>query len=130
MKRIEAIQPNAGIPGISQAVRVVSGTPVFLSGHIAVDATGAVVGSDLETQLVQVFENLGRTLAAAQSSFAAVARLTIYVRDYQPALLPIIRRVRDRYIDATSPPASSLIGVAALAFPELLVEVDAIAVAD
>ncbi|WP_334054531.1 RidA family protein [Burkholderia cepacia] len=58
--------------------------------------------------------------------FEQVVRVTIYVRDYAPSMLPTIRAVRDRYVNPDSPPASALIGVAALSLPEILVELDAI----
>jgi 2-iminobutanoate/2-iminopropanoate deaminase len=54
--------------------------------------------------------------------------LTYYIVNYQPSHLQVIRSVRDRFIDLEKPPASTLIGVAALALPTFLVEVDAIAV--
>jgi enamine deaminase RidA (YjgF/YER057c/UK114 family) len=48
--------------------------------------------------------------------------------NYHAGLLPVFRSVRDRFINLQRPPASTLIGVAALALPGLLVEIDAIAV--
>lgn len=68
------------------------------------------------------------TLRAAGSDFSHVARLTIYVRDFDAAQLPAIRAARDRWIDPKRPPASALIGVQALFQPDVRVEVDAIAV--
>lgn len=59
---------------------------------------------------------------------SAVARLTIYVRNYDPASLLLIRATRDLWINPERPPASALIGVASLFHPDVLVEVDAIAV--
>jgi enamine deaminase RidA (YjgF/YER057c/UK114 family) len=83
----------------------------------------------LEAQLDLVFRNLAATLAAAGTDFGAVARLTLYVRGYDPTQLPAIRAIRDRYVDASKPPASALIGVAALFDDRALVEVDALALA-
>ena len=57
-----------------------------------------------------------------------LVKLTIYVRNLQPDQLTIIRKVRDQFIQAELPPASSLIGVAQLFHPDVLVEVEAIAV--
>jgi len=67
------------------------------------------------------------TLTEAGTDFNNVARLTIYVKDYDPDMLPSIREVRNKHINVESPPASTLIGVANLAFPELLIEVEAVA---
>lgn len=120
--------PGPSIPGISQAVLVESGRPLFLSGHVPFDATGVVPSNDVGVQLEQVFQNLNATLEAAGVGFEAVARLTIYVCDLNPSLLATIRDVRDRWINVERPPASVLIGVASLFRPDVLVEVDAFAV--
>jgi 2-iminobutanoate/2-iminopropanoate deaminase len=119
--------PGPAIPGISQGMIVESGSLMFLSGHTPMKDDGAFAGPGLKSQLEQVFANLEQTLKAAGAGFADVARLTIYVRDYTPEHLPVIREVRDRYVDAARPPASALIGVAALFHPDVLVEIDAIA---
>jgi 2-iminobutanoate/2-iminopropanoate deaminase len=119
--------PEANIPGISQAVIVEGGNLVFLSGHVPIKSTGAVAGPDLETQLNQVFVNIGQTLTASGIGYADIVRLTIYTRDHTPTQLPLIRAVRDGFIDAAKLPASALIGVAALFHPDVLVEIDAIA---
>lgn len=79
-------------------------------------------------QLDQVFRNIAATLYAAGVGFESVARLTLYVRDFDASLLPQIREVRDRWINTACPPASALIGVASLFRPDVLVEVDAFAV--
>lgn len=125
---IQAVNcPGSKIPGISQAMLVESGRLLFLSGHVPMLPDGSLAGAELEAQLVQTFENLSGTLDAAGTDFGSVARLTIFVRDYQPEQLEAIRTIRDRYVDPARPPASALIGVAALFHPDVLVEVDAIA---
>jgi enamine deaminase RidA (YjgF/YER057c/UK114 family) len=126
---MQAINPDGvTIPGIAQAMLLDKNERLLLiSGQVALNAAGALVGSDLETQLVQTFENMRVVLAAAKADFSNVARFTIYVCDYHPDKLPIIRGVRNRYIDPAHPPASSLIGVAALFQPGVLVEIDALA---
>ncbi|HEY5080792.1 MAG TPA: Rid family hydrolase [Bauldia sp.] len=113
-------------PGMSQAM-LVKGNLLFLSGHVSVGPAG-VVGADVETQLVQTFENIAGTLKAAGADFSSIAQLTTYIVNYHTGLLPVFRSVRDRFINLKRPPASTLIGVAALALPGLLVEIDAIAV--
>jgi 2-iminobutanoate/2-iminopropanoate deaminase len=119
--------PGNSIPGISQAVVVEGGRTIFLSGHVPVREDGSVVDGGLEPQLVRVFENLQRTLSAAGASFRDVVRLTLYVRDYRIELLETIRLVRNRFVHAEQPPASTLIGVAALFHPDVLVEIEAVA---
>lgn len=120
--------PESNIPGISQAMLIETGKLLLLSGHVPFNANGQVVGNDLATQLNQTFENIRKTLQAAGTDFHSIARLTIYVRNYEPDQLSIIRAVRDRWINEACPPASALIGVASLFHPDVLVEVDAMAV--
>lgn len=120
--------PGVQIPGISQAMLVNQGKLLFLSGHVPIGSDGKFAAKNLETQLVQVLENIKLTLAAAGTDFNSVARVTIYVRNYQPSLLPRIREIRDRYVNKIRPPASALIGVAELFDPDALVEVDAVAI--
>lgn len=120
--------PEGVAPGNGYS-HVVMGTGTFIavSGQIAVDEAGQLVGGgDPEAQARQVFENLRRCLAAAGAGFADVVKLTFYVTDV--AHLPAVRAARDAYIDTARPPASSAVQVAALIRPELLVEVDAFAV--
>lgn len=117
--------PGPSIPGISQAVLVESGRPLFLSGHVPFDARGSIASLDVGEQLDQVFKNLHATLQAAGVGFEAVARLIIYVCDLKPSMLPTLREVRDRWINVDQPPASVLIGVASLFRPDVLIEVDA-----
>ena len=101
---------------------------MVLSGHVPIDAAGNLVVGDFESQLTAVFDNIGRTLAAAGTDFASVARFTIYVTDYSPDMVAILKRVRANYIRMDRPPASALIAVAALYDPRVRVEIDALAV--
>jgi enamine deaminase RidA (YjgF/YER057c/UK114 family) len=104
-----------------------TGRVVAIAGQVAFDAEGAVVGKgDPRAQAEQVFANLGRALAAVGASFADVIKLNFYLTDL--AILPVVREVRDRHIDTTRPPASTAVQVVSLVFPDLLLEVDALAV--
>ncbi|MEU6342900.1 MULTISPECIES: RidA family protein [unclassified Streptomyces] len=100
---------------------------VAISGQIALDADGEVVGpGDPAAQARQVFANLGRCLAAAGADWGDVAKLTFFVTDV--AVLPAVRAARDAHIDTARPPASTAVQVAALFRPELLLEVEAYAI--
>ncbi|KOG91282.1 RidA family protein [Streptomyces varsoviensis] len=119
--------PDGLAPGNGYS-HVVWGTGRFIavSGQIALDADGALVGpADPEAQARQVFANLGRCLAEAGATFADVMKLTYFVTDM--AILPALRAARDEVIDTARPPASSAVQVAALARPDLLLEVEAFA---
>ena len=120
--------PGFAIPSISQGILADNGKLLFLSGHFAYGNDGKVTAYDVEGQLAQTFNNLKATLLAANAEPAHVARMTIYIRDYTTTLLPLVRKAIDGFANKECPPASALIGVAALFLPEVLVEIDAIAV--
>lgn len=112
--------------GYSQVVAA-TGRIVAVAGQVAMDAEGNLVGQgDPEAQAEQVFENITTALAVAGSSFGDVIKLTVFVTDM--AILPDVRRVRDRYVDAERPPGSTAVQVVALVRPEFLLEVEALAV--
>ena len=116
----------AASPAYTQVVEVSGGRTLYISGQIALDAAGHVVGAgDVRAQLEQVFANLQAALAAADVTFAHVVKLNIYVLDM--ADLPILREVRERYVSTQAPPASTLVEVRRLAREEFLVEIEAIA---
>ncbi|HEX7423035.1 MAG TPA: RidA family protein, partial [Terriglobales bacterium] len=75
-----------------------------------------------------VFENLKTALTAAGASFDDVVKINYYVRNYTPELRPALREVRDSYVNKDHPPASTLVGVVALANDDYLLEVEAVAV--
>ncbi len=119
--------PDGVAPGTGFTHVVIgSGRLVALSGQVAVDADGKVVGAgDPAAQARQVFDNLRRCLAAAGATFDDVIKLTYFVTDI--GHLPAVRAARDEYVDVAHPPASTAVQVAALVRPELLLEVEAFA---
>jgi 2-iminobutanoate/2-iminopropanoate deaminase len=103
------------------------GDLLFLSGQAAIDETGAIVGAgDFETQLAQTMANIDRVLAAGGSDRSRIVKVTIYLTDM--ANFPAIVEARRRYFTAPYP-ADTIVEVRALALPELMVEIDVIAVA-
>jgi reactive intermediate/imine deaminase len=99
---------------------------VYISGQIALDRDGTVVGAgDMKAQAEQVFANLQTALKAAGATFADVVKMNTYVTDMSKA--PAVREVRARYFGQTAP-ASTLVQVVALARPEFMLEVEVIAV--
>ncbi len=119
------LRPGAYTP----AIRVSGGTTVYVSGQVSQDAQGNVVGKgDLRAQTEQVYKNLGIALAGAGATFADVVKLNVYVVGYQPEHRALLQSVREKHVSRDNPPASTLIGVQALARPEFLVEIEAVAV--
>jgi enamine deaminase RidA (YjgF/YER057c/UK114 family) len=115
--------------GYTHVVTAASGKMVFISGQVAFNVNGELVGKgDLRAQTRQVYENLKNALAAAGATTADVVKLNTYVVDFKPADLAAIREVRGQYFpNPERMPASTLVGVHALAFEGLLIEVEAIA---
>ena len=119
---------NRAPAGYSQVVEVRGGRTLYISGQVALDSSGKVVGAgDFAAQVKQVFANLKARLDEAGTSFSDVVKLNFYLLD--ATNLQIVRDVRDTYVNREQPPASTLVVVKQLFRPELLVEVDAIAVA-
>jgi reactive intermediate/imine deaminase len=113
--------------GYSQLAVVTGGKVVFISGQVALDQSGNLVGKDdFRAQVQQVFENLKAAVEAAGGSFHDVVKLNSYLLDISH--VSEFREVRDKYIDPKNPPASTTVQVARLVRPEFLVEVEAVAV--
>jgi 2-iminobutanoate/2-iminopropanoate deaminase len=99
---------------------------VYISGQIAYDKDGKVVGAgDMKAQAEQVFKNLQAALDAAGATFSDVVKMNTYITDMDKA--PAVREVRARYFGETTP-ASTLVQVVHLARPELMLEIEVIAV--
>jgi enamine deaminase RidA (YjgF/YER057c/UK114 family) len=114
--------------GYTHAVAVDGARLIFIAGQVAFDKDGNLVGKgDLRAQTDQALENLVAALAAAGATAADVVKVNTYVVNYKSADYPIIREARARIFDQQNPPASTLIGVQALAVDELLIEIEAIA---
>jgi enamine deaminase RidA (YjgF/YER057c/UK114 family) len=114
-----------GAPAGMSQVASARGRLVIVSGQVALDERGKVVGvGDFEAQAVRVFENLRTALAAAGASFEDVIRLGSFITD--PKNLATLRAVRMRYLKAPFPASTGV--VTALVLPELLLEVEAMAV--
>ena len=133
---IQLINPD-GLPkpdAYRQLSVATGGRTVYLSGQVARNADGEPVGAgDLAAQAEQAYANVATALASVGGSFADVAKLTVYVVDWSPEkmgdLMTGAIRVAERLgIDPVRP--VTLIGVTALGEPDMLVEVEAIAVLD
>ena len=99
---------------------------IYISGQIAYDKDGKVVGTgDMKAQAEQVFKNLQAALTAVGATFADVVKMNSYITDMSKA--QAVRDVRAQYFkDAT--PASTFVQVAGLVRPELMLEIEVIAV--
>jgi enamine deaminase RidA (YjgF/YER057c/UK114 family) len=113
--------------GYTHVVEVTAGRPVYISGQVALDGAGELVGpGDVAAQARQVFENLQAALGSVGAGFEQVVKLTVYLVD--ATQMPAVREVRDRYVDTARPPASTAVEVRRLVRDDLLVEVEAVAI--
>ena len=119
--RVEGL--NEPISHYTDAVR--HGDLLFISGVAPLDAAGRLVGGgDVAAQARQVLANMGKILAAAGAGFEDVLKVTVYLTDV--ADRSKINPVRQEFFGKARP-ASTLIGVAALAVPGMKVEIEAVA---
>ena len=116
-------------PGYSHIVEIAGGARVvFFAGQLGVDSSGRFVGApgDFKAQTVQAFENLKAALAAVGAGFEHLVKINNYLVDIERNM-PAFREVRDRYLVKARLPASTTIGVPALARPGGLFEIEAVA---
>lgn len=125
-----SVNPAGVAEPVGPYSHVVSAPPggrlVFCAGAVALDGDGNVVGAgDIVAQTRQVMENLRLALEAAGATFGDVVKVTNYVVDANEwrRVLP----VRAEYLKEPYP-ASTFVEVRALMFPELLIEIEAVAV--
>lgn len=104
------------------------GDVLYLSGQAAINEQGQVVGEgDFDAQAAQVFSNLRRVLEAAGSGLEKIVKVNIYLTDM--SYFPKIVELRERYFRKPYP-ADTIVEVKSLALPELMIEIEAIALVD
>src|SRR5690625_2760280 len=95
---------------------------LYLSGAVGFDGSGSVVGPDVVSQTRQTLENLCQALASPGSSMEKVVRTAVFLTDV--ADFAAMNEVYASYFPTAAPPARSTVGIAALARPELVVEIE------
>ncbi|HEV7603097.1 MAG TPA: RidA family protein [Bradyrhizobium sp.] len=124
--------PGLGTPpGYSQVVDVSADRLIFIAGQTAINRDGNVVGkNDFAAQAAQVFYNLAIALEAAGCSAAHLVKLTVFLTEMEN--LARYREARNRFFASVTPaaaPAVTLVEVAKLYGPDLMIEIEAIAAA-
>ena len=101
---------------------------IFVSGQIAYAPDGNLVGeNDMAAQTRQVYENIKSVLALEGATLDDVIKITTFVADMS-RVFEMLEVRKEIFGDKDHHPASSTVGVTALVYPELLVEVEAIAI--
>jgi enamine deaminase RidA (YjgF/YER057c/UK114 family) len=114
--------------GFSHAALQEGGSTLHLAGQVAWDSTGAIVGAgDLAAQTRQALQNLNTVLADVGATPADIVRLRTYVVDHTPDKLGVVISEIMAFYGTAVPAPNSLIGVAALALPDFLIEIEAVA---
>lgn len=116
--------------GFSQIVTTTATKTIYIAGQTAWDAEQQITGTDVGTQASEALANVGRALAAAGATPADVVSLRIYVVDYSPEQSPSISAALNDFFPGDYRPVATWIGVAALANPDFLIEIEAIAALD
>jgi len=112
-----------GLP-LAQARQI--GNTIYVSGQVAYNSAGRLVGEgDMRAQTRQVFDNIQAVLAAAGARLEDIIKINTYITD-QSKFMDMLEARKE--IFGATPPASTAVVVAGLAFPGLLIEVEAIAV--
>ena len=112
--------------GYSYAIKK-SGTPVFISGQVALDGEGKLVGeNDAAAQTEQVFKNLQAVVEGCGGTMEDIVKITIFVTD--PSYRPAVAAARLKWFKEGQWPASTYLVVSALAVPTMLVEIEAVAI--
>jgi len=123
-KRVSSVSPYEDVIGFSRAVR--AGDLVFVSGTVAWGPDGKLVGKgDVYAQAKQTLANIEGYLREAGASLKDVVRTRIYLTDIG-RWQEVARAHREAFGDVR--PASSLLEISRLAEPEMLVEIEAVAV--
>lgn len=120
----EKLARPAGI--FSSGVKVPAGQMIFVSGQVARNAAGETVGKgDIRAQTRQALGNIKTVLETAGATMDDIVKVTVFVTDVSH--LAAIHEVRAEYFRRDYP-ASTLVEVKSLVSPELMIEIEAIAV--
>jgi reactive intermediate/imine deaminase len=112
--------------GYSHIAEVTSGRMIYISGQVALDPAGNLVGEgDMRAQAQQVFANLNAALEAVGADFSNVVKLNFYLLDISQ--VQAIRDVRDQYVNTQHSPTSTAVEVRRLFREDILIEVEAVA---
>ncbi|MES2940746.1 MAG: RidA family protein [Pseudomonadota bacterium] len=118
--------PQAWASRFAYSYAVRTGELVWISGQIARNAAGELVGQgDIRAQAVQVFENIKAAVEAAGGTMADVVSTTTYITERPQR--EVVTEIRHGYFPGPDHPCNTLLIVSGLGLPEYLVEIEAVA---
>ncbi|WIM71389.1 RidA family protein [Corynebacterium suedekumii] len=125
-----SVMPSQLPPGPAErtvySYGVRAGDTLHISGMVAFDAEATIVGEgDVEKQTEQVFQNMRAVVEQAGGTMADIVSTTTYLVDVADA--PVVNAARARHFTGDVLPTHTVVGVAALARPQFLVEISAVA---
>ena len=123
MSRTAVTVQGVAAPRAHYSHAVVAGDVLYVAGQVPVDQDGNVVLGDAAAQARQVLVNMSRIVESAGASLDDVVKTTVFLTDM--ADRGAVGAVRKDFF-GDPPPANTLVGVAALAEPAFLVEIEAI----
>lgn len=117
------------IKGLSQAVVIPfeNQKMIMLSGQIPLNAKGELVGDDVKTQSIQIFENVKNILETCRANLNDIVRLGIFITDISQ--IAGYRDARDQFINLETPPTSTLVEVKGLFRNDVFIEIEVVAIA-
>lgn len=116
------------ISGLSHAVEIPLGNQkmIILSGQTPFNKQGELIGNDVKTQTIQIFENIKEILETCGAGLNDIVKLGIFTTDISQ--IAGYRAARDQYINSKTPPTSSLLEVKGLFRSDVLIEIEVTAV--
>jgi enamine deaminase RidA (YjgF/YER057c/UK114 family) len=115
--------PDAGKAGYSQITIANPGRLAFVSGQVAWDTNGSVVPETLEAQTKQVVANLSGALRALNATNRDIVQMRVYMTELNDEAMRIAMTQIMNFLDGEQPSLTG-IGVAALAGPDLKIEIE------
>ncbi|PIF31240.1 enamine deaminase RidA (YjgF/YER057c/UK114 family) [Flavobacterium sp. 9] len=115
------------IKGLSQAVVIPfeNQKMIILSGQIPLNKQGELVGNDVKTQSIQIFENIKSILETCEANLSDIVKLGIFITDISQ--IAGYREARDQFINPDMPPTSTLVEVKGLFRNDVFIEIEIVA---
>lgn len=123
----EFLNPSRGFTHVV-TVRSGDSKTIYVSGQVGWEEGQSSPAADLPQQAAIAFRNLAHQLESAGASRFDVIKLNVFIKDIDPDKVRIVGQAQAEHFALDPPPAATWVGVTGLVRPQLLVEIEAIAV--